>query len=214
MKKLLKSSFVIAVAIMLCGCGGQTTSTATSPQSNSLGSSSQIGGVLNSLLGSLIGNSTSLTQADLIGTWTYKGPECRFESSNFLQQAGGEIAANKIESKLAEVFAKIGVKAGGSQYSFTEDGTFKFNIASRTLSATYTFNPETRTIIFTDPFGIFNTEATVCKSGNELCILFDANKLMSIANTIGALSNNETLKSATSLLNNYEGIKVGFSMIK
>ncbi|MBQ1972760.1 MAG: DUF4923 family protein [Paraprevotella sp.] len=214
MKKLLKSSFVIAVAIMLCGCGGQTTSTATSPQSNSLGSSSQIGGVLNSLLGSLIGNSTSLTQADLIGTWTYKGPECRFESSNFLQQAGGEIAANKIESKLAEVFAKIGVKADGSQYSFTEDGTFKFNIASRTLSATYTFNPETRAIIFTDPFGIFNTEATVCKSGNELSILFDANKLMSIANTIGALTNNETLKSATSLLNSYEGIKVGFSMTK
>ena len=56
------------------------------------------GETLGNLLSQLLNNSSTLTQDDLVGTWKYQSPDCVFESENLLAKAGGEVAAQKIES--------------------------------------------------------------------------------------------------------------------
>lgn len=174
----------------------------------------QDGNVLSSVLNLLLGQSNQITRQDLIGTWTYESPECRFESENLLKKAGGEIAASKIESKLAESFAKIGIKEGVSQYTFGEDGTFQMAMGTRTLSGIYTFDESTRVLTLKGTFGLTSMKSTVCRSGSSISLLFDADKLLNIASVAGSLTNNTMLQGLSSLIGSYDGMKVGFKLKK
>lgn len=53
-------------------------------------------------------------------------------------------------------------------------------------------------------------------SPNKMSLLFKADKLMSLAQTIGGTlgKNNSTISAATSLLNQYEGLQLGFELEK
>ena len=49
---------------------------------------------------------------------------------------------------------------------------------------------------------------------NELSLTFDATKLMTLVEKVANYSNNTTLKTASTLLNSYDGITVGFKLKK
>ena len=49
---------------------------------------------------------------------------------------------------------------------------------------------------------------------NELSLTFDASKLMTLIEKVANYSNNTTLKTASTLLNSYDGITVGFKLKK
>lgn len=209
----LLAAGVVAGTFSLVGCGtlptnGNTAATATS------NTTSQGGDILSSVLGLLLGQSSTITRQDLIGTWTYQGPDCRFESENLLKKAGGELAAQKVEARLAETFAKVGIKEGVSQYTFAEDGTYKMAIGSRTLSGTYTFDASSRTLMLKGTFGLTSMTSTVCRSGSTISLLFDADKLLTLTSSLGSLTSNSTLQGLSSLIGSYDGMKVGFTLKK
>ena len=62
--------------------------------------------ILSGVAKAVVGDKAT-TQSSLIGTWSYVGPDCQFESDNILTQAGGEVAASKVEEKMKSV---IGTK--------------------------------------------------------------------------------------------------------
>lgn len=209
----LKSFSLLAALACLGGCG-TLPSGGTASSAASSGIATQGGNVLSSVLGLLLGQSHSIKRQDLIGTWTYQSPECRFESENLLKKAGGEVAAAKVESKLAETFAKVGIKEGVSQYTFAEDGTFQMSLGSRALAGTYDFDESSRTLTLKGTFGLTSLKATVCRNGSDISLLFDADKLLSLASMAGSLTGSSTLQGLSSLIGSYDGMKVGFNLKK
>lgn len=64
---------------------------------------------VNKVVSAIAGTDASLTVADLVGTWKYSAPACKFESSDFLKSAGGEVVAASLKTKLATYYTKAGI---------------------------------------------------------------------------------------------------------
>jgi hypothetical protein len=229
MKKNILSASVLAASLTLFGCGttgtsalgtilggttGATGTTTGTDVTSVLGSAGST--ILNSLLGTILGS--TMTEQTIVGTWTYRQPEVRFESENLLAKAGGEVAAANIEQKLGTYLSKIGISAGTTTYTFNQDKTFSISTGSRTISTgTYTFDTQTKTLKMQGSLGLLNQTCIVGMDGTNLCLLYDADKLLtattSIASVLGKASS--TLGSVASILgNNYTGMKLGFQMSK
>lgn len=74
------------------------------------------------------------------------------------------------------------------KYIFKEDGTYSYTLKRRTVSGTYVFDEEAKTIIMKSKLGI-QTVAYVTVTGNSMSLVFNADKLMSILKVItGAAS--------------------------
>ena len=116
------------------------------------------------------------TSSSIIGTWKYVGPQCQFESENLLAKAGGEVAAKEVEEKMQTVYDRIGMS--GCEYTFNEDGTYSYTLKKRTMSGTYTFNDKEKTITMKGKLGV-KTVAHVTVTGNDMSLVFNADKLMS-----------------------------------
>ena len=93
MKKMMMAA---VAALMLQGCGmtnpgvnggSQMGGTTTNNSGSSIGSNA-LGGLLDLVVGSV-----KLSQADIIGKWSYVEPACAFTSENLLAKAGGSVAA-------------------------------------------------------------------------------------------------------------------------
>ncbi len=121
------------------------------------------------------------TSSSIIGTWKYVGPQCQFESENLLAKAGGEVAAKEVEEKMQTVYDRIGMS--GCEYTFNEDGTYSYTLKKRTMSGTYTFNDKEKTITMKGKLGV-KTVAHVTVTGNDMSLVFNADKLMSVLKTI------------------------------
>lgn len=153
------------------------------------------------------------TAESVVGTWTYVGPECQFESESLLAKAGGEVAAKEVEEKLQDVYAKIGME--GCKYTFNEDGTYTYTLKKRTTNGTYTFDNETKTVTMKTRLGL-KSVAHVTVTGNAMSLVFDADKLMSVLKTLsGAASKvNSTASVLNSVADSYDGLMLGFELKK
>lgn len=172
--------------------------------------SSQLGGVIGNLISSFTGNATT-TKANLIGNWSYSAPAVQFESQNALTQAGGTTIAAKCESKLAQYYKIVGIKAGSLKFAFAEDGKVTYSVGSRTLQGTYTFDNEKKMVAITTQTGqTINAYVTI--SGAQMSLCFDGTKLLSLFTAISAKF--QTLSTVSALASNYNGMKVGFKFTK
>jgi VCBS repeat-containing protein len=153
------------------------------------------------------------TESSIIGTWKYVGPQCQFESENLLAKAGGEVAAKEVEEKMQIVYDKVGMN--GCQYTFNEDGTYSYTVKKRTTSGTYTFDNEAKTITMKGKLGV-KTVAHVTVTGNDMSLVFNADKLMSVLKLItGATSKvNSTAATINSVAGAYDGLMLGFELKK
>lgn len=173
--------------------------------------------ILSGVAGAVINKATGESNS-IVGTWTYAGPDCKFTSDNLLAKAGGEVAAKKVEEKMSGVFNLLGFKEGSS-YTFNADSTYTAKVGNRTTQGTYSYNPDTKELTMKTRLGI-KTNVTVSKglTGETMSLLFKADKLMSLAQNItGAIagkSSNSAVSTATSLLNEYDGLQLGVSLKK
>ena len=153
------------------------------------------------------------TSSSIIGTWKYVGPQCQFESENLLAKAGGEVAAKEVEEKMQTVYDRIGMS--GCEYTFNEDGTYSYTLKKRTMSGTYTFNDKEKTITMKGKLGV-KTVADVTVTGNDMSLVFNADKLMSVLKTItGTVSKvNSTAATINSVAGSYDGLMLGFDLKK
>ena len=152
------------------------------------------------------------TSSSIIGTWKYVGPQCQFESENLLAKAGGEVAAKEVE-EMQTVYDRIGMS--GCEYTFNEDGTYSYTLKKRTMSGTYTFDDKEKTITMKGKLGV-KTVAHVTVTGNDMSLVFNADKLMSVLKTItGTVSKvNSTAATINSVAGSYDGLMLGFDLKK
>ena len=218
MKKNLSILSVVLSSILLSSCKAYNYQKNTKTDASSLidnaisGNTSQtttdlLGRILSYLL-----NGNSITKDNIIGTWTYSSPKVIFESENILAKLGSEIASDKIEKTLGDQLASVGFTQGKTSITFKDDNTCIFTYGSRTYPGTYKFDTSANKLTITGALGVGTVKCTACKNGNELYMLFDSDKVLSI---LTALSNSSIGNStASSVLGNYKGLKLGWSMTK
>ena len=197
-----KASAVGVLAELLGYAGGNS--------SNSTGSTtSKMGSILDNVIGS-----TTFKKADLCAhTWKYKSPGCAFTSENLLAKAGGEIAAKKVEEKLSTYYQKAGFSSSNTYFKFNEDGTFNAKIDGKSWSGTYTFDEKTHAIDLKGRL-LLSLNGFATKNSSGISILFESKKLLTIIQTLTALSGNTTLGTIGEISKNYDGIRVGFDLSK
>lgn len=179
---------------------------------NSNSSSSAGSSIINGILNNVIGSGTFSKQDLCAHTWKYSKPGCAFTSENLLAQAGGEIAANKVEEKLSEYYSKFGFSSSNTYFTFKTDGTFAAKIDGKSWQGNYTFDEKTHTIQMKGL--ILSMSGYATKTANGISLLFDQKKLLNLIKTIGSLKGNSTLSALGTIANNYDGMRVGFEMTK
>lgn len=169
--------------------------------------------ILSGIAKSVVGDKAT-TAATIVGTWSYAGPACRFESDDVLSKVGGEAVSSAVEEKLASVYATLGMNT--IRYTFNEDNTCSYTLKGKTVEGTYTFDAEAKTLTITTGKLKVKTVAHVVTLGENMSFVFKADKLMSILKTItGAASKvNSTAATLNSLAGNYDGLMLGFELKK
>ena len=209
-----------ATATSNAAASTSTTSNAGSAVAGILGavmggnsnSSSAGSSIINGILNNVIGSGT-FSKKDLCAhTWKYSKPGCAFTSENLLAQAGGEIAANKVEEKLGEYYSKFGFSGSNTYFTFNTDGTFAAKIDGKSWQGNYTFDEKTHAIQMKGLLLSMSGYAT--KTTNGISLLFDQKKLLNLIKTMSALKGSSTLSALGTIANNYDGMRVGFEMTK
>lgn len=207
-----------------------TTSTSTSATTNSgYSAGSVVAGVLGGLLGggtttgssiingilnNVIGSAT-FSQADLCAhTWKYSKPGCAFTSENLLAKAGGEIAANKIEEDLSKYYSKFGFSKSNTYFTFKTDGTFAAKIDGKSWNGTYTFDEKTHAIQLKGL--LLSASGFATRAANGISLLFEQKKLLTLVKTLSKLNltGSTTMSAVSSIVDNYDGVRIGFEMTK
>ena len=168
--------------------------------------------IINGILNNVIGSGTFSKQDLCAHTWKYSKPGCAFTSENLLAQAGGEIAANKVEEKLGEYYSKFGFSGSNTYFTFKTDGTFAAKIDGKSWQGNYTFDEKTHAIQMKGLLLSMSGYAT--KATNGISLLFDQTKLLNLIKTMSALKGSSTLSALGTIANNYDGMRVGFEMTK
>lgn len=218
-----------AATIILTGCTGLTNTTAGGNALGGLLGGSGLGSnlgstttsalaksgtnVLGSLLGNLLGTNT-VSEKNLVGTWSYKGVDCVFESENMLSQLGGEVAASALENKIDGYVQKIGIKPGVTTFTFNADHTWKGTLGGKSLSGQWALDTKNSQLQMTYLAGLGTLTPKVSFNGGTLSLLFESSKLLSLAQGFGALTGNNIASSLSSLVKNYNGMYVGLQMTK
>ena len=178
------------------------------------GSSSTGSSIINGILNNVIGSAT-FSQADLCAhTWKYSKPGCAFTSENLLAKAGGEIAANKIEEDLSKYYNKFGFSQSNTYFAFKTDGTFAAKIDGKSWNGTYTFDEKTHAIQLKGL--LLSASGFATRTTNGISLLFEQKKLLTLVKTLSKLNltGSTTMSAVSSIVDNYDGVRVGFEMTK
>lgn len=198
------------VCLALASCGTMADGSGGNILGNIFGAATN-GQSLGNILISVIGLDKP-SQAELIGTWYYQQPGVAFTSENLLAKAGGEVAASKIREELNTYYKQFGVSSSNTIIQFNQDNTFTAKILGKNISGQYTYDQQTcqitlKTLLFTMP-------AYAKRTVNGMSVLFESKKLLTVLQTVAAISGNATLQTIGDLSTNYDGVRLGFDMKK
>ena len=176
--------------------------------------SSSTGSIINGILNNVIGSAT-FSQADLCAhTWKYSKPGCAFTSENLLAKAGGEIAASKIEEDLSKYYSKFGFSNSNTYFTFKTDGTFAAKIDGKSWNGTYTFDEKTHAIQLKGL--LLSASGFATRTANGISLLFEQKKLLTLVKTLSKLNltGSTTMSAVSSIVDSYDGVRIGFEMTK
>ena len=229
-KTTVKKTTSSSTATSSAAASTPTTSTSTSATTNSgYSAGSVVAGVLGGLLGggtttgssiingilnNVIGSAT-FSQADLCAhTWKYSKPGCAFTSENLLAKAGGEIAASKVEEDLSKYYSKFGFSKSNTYFTFKTDGTFAAKIDGKSWNGTYTFDEKTHAIQLKGL--LLSASGFATRTANGISLLFEQKKLLTLVKTLSKLNltGSTTMSAVSSIVDNYDGVRIGFEMTK
>ena len=211
MKKMMMAA---VAALMLQGCGmtnpgvnggSQMGGTTTNNSGSSIGSNA-LGGLLDLVVGSV-----KLSQTDIIGTWSYVEPACAFTSENLLAKAGGSVAAKTVNEKLLPVYKSLHISSGNTQLTFRENGQFTGKIGGFPMSGTYTFDAANGLVKMKS---LTTFTAHLTRSTQGMNFTFESKKILTLLQTVSALSGNTTLSTIGDISKQFSGVRLGFAMKK
>lgn len=211
MKKMMMAA---VAALMLQGCGmtnpgvnggSQMGGTTTNNSGSSIGSNA-LGGLLDLVVGSV-----KLSQADIIGKWSYVEPACAFTSENLLAKAGGSVAAKTVNEKLLPVYNSLHISSGSTQLTFNENGQFTGKIGGFPMSGTYTFDAANGLVKMKS---LTTFTAHLTRSTHGMNFTFESKKILTLLQTVSALSGNTSLSTIGDISKQFSGVRLGFAMKK
>lgn len=168
--------------------------------------SSELAAGLDALLGAL------LPETEIPGTWQYLDVAVEFESGDALTQAGGALAAETVEDKLAPMLTKLGIKPGAFSFTFNEDGTATTTVGKKTVKGTWSYDKKAEVVTLGLNKKEYKVRMTV--SGDNINILFEADKLLDLVKTISSKSSNTTVAAIAAIVKTYDGMNIGFECEK
>lgn len=211
MKKMMMAA-VAALMLQSCGMtnpgvngGSQMGGTTTNNSGSSIGSNA-LGGLLDLVVGSV-----KLSQADIIGKWSYVEPACAFTSENLLAKAGGSVAAKTVNEKLLPVYKSLHISSGNTRLTFRENGQFTGKIGGFPMSGTYTFDA-TNGLVKMKSLTTFTAHLT--RSTHGMNFTFESKKILTLLQTVSALSGNTSLSTIGDISKQFSGVRLGFAMKK
>lgn len=182
-------------------------------------SSGQSSGKLGDILGTIgkITGSDKVPISSLTGHWTYQGPAVSFKSDNLIKKAGGVAGATAIEKKIGPYFDKAGLQ--NLTFEFGADSTFTMIVKKAKLTGTVSTTGDGHSFVFSfkaaGKVKLGNMTGYVAReSTDKISLTFDATKLITLVDKIASISGNSSLKAASSLLNSYDDMTVGFKLKK
>ena len=179
---------------------------------NNEGTALTTGGVVSGLLGSILNSFTTVDENTIVGTWYFKGSAFVFESENALASLGSDVVATQLEAKVDQYLAKYNIKEGMSSLTFNGDGTFTFIMGDRYVEGNYDLNTNTKELTMT--FGMLKTVAYLVYDSGMINLVYQSDSLLRMLKAIGAKGNNTTLALLTTLLNQYDGLRIGMAFAK
>ena len=103
-------------------------------------------------------------------------------------------------------------------YVFNSDSTFTNALKKKTLKGTFSVNSDEKTVELKYALGgklkVTTLTAHVVISGDELSLLFNADKLLDFLTKLSSISDNSTLKLVNKLASEYDGMMLGFELKK
>lgn len=202
----MKKVFLMAVLVLASTSGSNVCAMTEAVQEASL---SEL------MLVKKTSTSATFSQADLCAhTWKYSKPGCAFTSENLLAKAGGEIAASKIEEDLSKYYSKFGFSKGNTYFTFKTDGTFAAKIDGKSWNGTYTFDEKTHAIQLKSL--LLSASGFATRTANGISLLFEQKKLLTLIKTLSKLNltGSTTMSAVSSIVDNYDGVRIGFEMTK
>lgn len=177
--------------------------------SDLFGSGSTVGNIIEGIF-----TKTNLTVADLQGSWTVNGAAVTFKGDNFLEKAGGLAAAAAVENKIDPYFKQYGLTGG--VMTIDETGKASLKLKRGSLNGTFeAIDGKDYNFVFkvkVAGISVGTLPTYVEKSYANLNVMFDATKLKTLISAIASISGNQLAKAAGDILNQYEGMCVGFKM--
>lgn len=154
----------------------------------------------------------AIPEVEIPGTWSYVDVAVEFTSADALTNAGGKVAAQTVEEKLAPTLTKVGIKQGAFTFTFEEDGTLTTTLAKKTVKGTWKYDKENESVTL----GLSGKEFTTRMTAGEknINILFKADKLLELIKTVSSTSSNTTLATIGAIAKTYDGMNIGFECDK
>ena len=179
-------------------------------KSDSLDSSSSAGDLISGLT-TVFSSSKQVTSQNIVGTWTYAEPAIVLESDNILSNAAYKLAANKVETTLQSYLTQYGFTPNTFQITFNEDGTFSETLKGQTFSGKWNVvDSKLQLSIAT----VQALSVTTQIDGNNMQLVTDATKLLTMLKSLGTNSNDSSIKTLTSMLEGAKGMQVGITLKK
>ena len=150
------------------------------------------------------------------GNWEFSGSAVKFTGDNVLMNAASELAAGKVEDQLNEYLQKVGIRQGLFSYVFNADGTFTTTFNKMNFSGQYTFSQEEGAIELdygkNEKLKGVSLKTDVSVSLNSMQLLFNADKLLDFISKISSTVGDSKIGALTSLIDQYDGLKIGFEL--
>ena len=216
--KQTKTFAVAAATLLLTACGtvgqaGTTSSTGASSGSvlGSVLSDVLQGGTISNVISSVIG-AQKITAKDLVGSWTYSAPGCAFTSDQLLAKAGGEVVAGQIKEKVLPYYQQIGISSSNTTITFNQDGTYSASFRGTPMSGKWTYDEASSKVTLQGL--LLNINSYAKRNANGIGLLFEASKLLTMLQTIAAMSGNANIQAVGEISKSYDGLRIGFDFTK
>lgn len=203
--RIIKSLALVAIMAISASCNSQ----AQSLKDIISGAGSTISNVVEGVFAK-----TNLKIEDLAGDWKGNGPAVCFQDDNFLKRAGGIATAAAVETKLEPYYKQYGLN--NPELIVDKNGNFTLKIKKLSMSGTITAH-EGEKGVFDFHFrmagmNIFSTKTYIQKTGKNMDVMFEADKLKSFVALLAKYSGSTMAKTFGSILDSYDGMCVGFKM--
>lgn len=166
--------------------------------------------VLNTVAGAVA--PVDLTSAPL----TYTGAAVELVSESTLSNVAGKAAAGTVEAKVNAELEKVGIKEGVISFDFAADSTFIMTHKGRKIAGTYVLEGNSITLVFGKVLKSVKMTGTVTATTNGVKMVFPSKKFLNfikaVLNIAGTRSN--TASTISSILKNYDSMKLGFYLKK